>query len=79
MTTSTRQGLRRLFAGYGAVSLVPVGALGGVLATMTSAQADSRGLAQTRGEAALFARTVVAPLLTSRPLTMGRAGFDTAG
>ena len=79
MTTSTRQGLRRPFAGYAAVSLVPVGALGGVLATMTSAQADSRGLAQARGEAALFARTVVAPLLTSRPLTMGRAGFDTAG
>ncbi|MGB8652026.1 MAG: bifunctional diguanylate cyclase/phosphodiesterase [Mycobacteriales bacterium] len=72
------RGARRLFAAYAAVSLVPVVLLGGVLGSMVTSQANSRGLAQAGDEAALVAHTVVAPLLHSRPLTHGLSQDENA-
>ena len=54
---------RRLFAVYAAVSLVPVLALGLVLATLLHRQATSAGLRQGASEALVVARSSIAPLL----------------
>ena len=67
----TEGSVRRLFAVYALVSLVPVLALGAVLLVLLHRQASARGLAEGRTEAVLLARTAVAPLLTGHDLRDG--------
>ena len=78
MTTRARGNARSLFATYAVVSLLPVIALGAVLAVVTGKQANERGLAQAKAQAALLSRTVVAPLLDGRPLGAGLTAQDAA-
>jgi diguanylate cyclase (GGDEF)-like protein len=66
-----RESVRRLFAGYAAVSLAAVLLLGAVLMWITNTQADSRGLAQVRTEASIIARVTVAPRLSGHDLRSG--------
>jgi diguanylate cyclase (GGDEF)-like protein len=68
--------MRRMFASYAAISLVPVAMLGVVLAGSLRAEARQRGLAQGRSEASLIARTAVGPLLSTRPLRLGVTGAE---
>lgn len=63
----------RLFAIYAVVSLVPVLALGAVLAGAFRSEAARRGLAEGRSEAVLVAQTAVEPELDGRPLALGLA------
>jgi diguanylate cyclase len=68
---SARWSTLRQFAIYAAVTFVPVCALGVVLAVTFRSDANRRGLAQGRSEAALIAQTAVEPLLDGRPLSAG--------
>lgn len=61
----------RLFMGYAALSLVPILALGLVLARSYSAAANSRGLVQAQSQAELFATTAIEPLLAGTDLRRG--------
>ena len=61
----------RVFARYAAIALLPVVALGIVLAETIRNEANRRGLAEGRSEAVLVARTAVEPLLGARPLNGG--------
>ena len=61
----------RLFAAHAALSLVPVLVLGAILAATYRNEANRRGLAQGRSEAALVAHTAVEPLLSGTPLANG--------
>ena len=65
----------RVFARYAAIALLPVVALGIVLAESIRNEANRRGLAEGRSEAVLVARTAVEPLLGGQPLS---SGIDTA-
>ena len=56
---------------YAAIILVPVIALGLVLAANYRAEAERRGLAEGRSEAILMAQTAVEPLLNGQPLSHG--------
>ena len=58
----------RPFVVYAVISLVPVLALGFVLAKSFRDQARDRGLAQGRAEGVLVGQTAVAPLLGDRPV-----------
>ena len=71
----------RVFARYAVVALLPVVALGIVLADSIGSEANRRGLAEGRSEAVLVARTAVEPLLEglglARPLRLRcRAGLS---
>jgi diguanylate cyclase len=61
----------RVFARYAVVALLPVVALGVVLANSIRGEANRRGLAEGRSEAVLVARTAVEPLLEGHSLTSG--------
>lgn len=65
---SGRRRATRLFAVYAAASLVPVVALGALLAVSYRADATGRGLAEARGQAALLANDVVRPVVGQAPL-----------
>src|ERR1700730_17260276 len=71
--------LGRLFAGYAAISLVPVLVLGLVLAYSLRGEARSRGLVEGRSEATLLAQTAVQPLLDGRLLSKGVSANERAG
>ena len=73
----------RLFAVYAAASLVPVLALGGVLADGIQQDARDRGLELGRAQAAVVGEMVIAPALQGSDLTLGlstqeRARLQTA-
>jgi hypothetical protein len=57
-----------MFAVFAAVALVPVIALGLVLAGSYRAEADRRGLAEATRESALIASTAVEPMLSGTGL-----------
>jgi diguanylate cyclase len=63
-----RRRASRLFALYAAGSLIPVIALGALLAVSYRASATSSGLAEARSQAALLADDVVSPVLGTAPL-----------
>jgi diguanylate cyclase (GGDEF)-like protein len=71
MRGSSSSPLRRLFATYAVISLIPVLALGVLLAVSVRNEAKQRGLSEGRREAILVARTAVEPLLDGRPLSLG--------
>jgi diguanylate cyclase len=64
-----RRSAVRPFAAYAVISLIPVLALGFVLARTFGGQARTRGLAQGRAEAVLMAQTAIAPLFGDRAPT----------
>jgi diguanylate cyclase (GGDEF)-like protein len=66
--SSRRRRATRLFAVYAAASLVPVVALGALLAASYRADATDRGLAEARSQAALLADEVVEPAVGQVPL-----------
>jgi diguanylate cyclase (GGDEF)-like protein len=66
-----------LFGKYAAISLVPVVALGAVLAVTYRGEARRRGRAEARSEALLVARTAVEPILDGRPLDAGLTDAET--
>ena len=61
----------QLFVRYAAISLVPVVALGAVLAVSYRAQAKRRGRTEARSDALLVAQTAVEPLLEGHMLDEG--------
>src|SRR5580704_7284567 len=61
----------RMFAVYAVISLIPVLALGVLLGGSYRHAANQRGLAEGRSQAALLARTAVAPILSGADLTKG--------
>jgi diguanylate cyclase (GGDEF)-like protein len=63
--------MRRVFAIYAVISLIPVLALGLLLVASVRNEAKRRGLSEGRSEAGLVARTAVEPLLGGRPLSLG--------
>ena len=69
----------RVFARYAIVALLPVVALGIVLADSIRSEANRRGLAEGRSEAILVARTAVEPLLEGHPLSSGIDATERAG
>ena len=68
----------RLFGIYAAVTFVPVVVLGVVLAITFRNDANRRGLAEGRSEAALIAQTAVEPQLDGRPLSAGLSPAENA-
>ena len=73
--SAARRSTARLFGVYAAVTIVPVLILGVVLAVTFRNDANRRGLAEGRSEAALIAQTAVEPRLNGLPL---RAGLTSA-
>jgi diguanylate cyclase (GGDEF)-like protein len=69
----------RLFAVYAIASLLPVLLIGFVLAASFRSEADSRGLAEGRSEAALVAGTAVEPVLSGGPLSKGLSPEEVDG
>ena len=69
----------RLFATYAVASLVPVVALGVVLAADYRGEAHQRALAQGRAAAQLIAQTAISPRLDSRELSEGLTAAEVAG
>jgi diguanylate cyclase (GGDEF)-like protein len=63
--------LGRMFVSYAAIGLVPVLALGLVLAASYRSVARQRGVAEGRSEALVIAQTAVEPILDGRPLSEG--------
>jgi diguanylate cyclase (GGDEF)-like protein len=76
--TGAPRSAARLFAAFALASLVPVLVLGLLLARSIRQDADTRGLAEARSEAALIGRTAVEPLLDRRPLGNGLSSRETA-
>ena len=73
MTTASAapRSATRMFAVFAAVALVPVIALGLVLAGSYRAEADRRGLAEARAASALIASTAIEPQLSGQDLRRG--------
>ena len=69
----------RPFVVYAVISLVPVLALGFVLAKSFRDQARDRGVAQGRAEGVLVGQTAVAPLLGDRPVHRRLSAEEVAG
>jgi diguanylate cyclase (GGDEF)-like protein len=69
--SAARRSTARLFGIYAAVTCGPVLILGVVLAITFRNDANRRGLAEGRSEAALIAQTAVEPELSGRPLSAG--------
>jgi diguanylate cyclase (GGDEF)-like protein len=67
----TERSVRNLFLVYAAASLIPIVGLGAVLARQAVTDADSRGLATARGQAALIADGLIAPALGNAVLAPG--------
>ncbi len=75
---SRRRRGARLFAVYAAASLIPVAALGALLAVSYRADATARGMAEARSQAALLADDIVVPAVGQVPLRGAlRAGTQT--
>jgi diguanylate cyclase (GGDEF)-like protein len=66
-----RRAAVRLFAVYAVVSLIPIVALGFILAANFRSEAQQRGIDQARSEAHLIAQTAVEPLLGNASLSDG--------
>jgi diguanylate cyclase (GGDEF)-like protein len=66
-----RRATARLFAVYAVVSLIPLAALGFILAADFRSEAQQRGIDQARSEAQLIAETAIGPLLDGAPLSAG--------
>ncbi len=67
----TYRSVRRLFAVYAVVSLVPVLVLGAVLLTLIHRQGIQHGITEGKAKSDLIARTSIAPLLTDQDLRSG--------
>jgi diguanylate cyclase (GGDEF)-like protein len=76
--SKARRSTVRLFGIYAAVTFVPVVVLGVVLAITFRNDANRRGLAEGRSEAALIAQTAVEPQLDGRPLSAGLSPAENA-
>jgi diguanylate cyclase (GGDEF)-like protein len=63
---------------YALISLIPVVALGVVLASSYSSEARQRGVAEGRSEALLIAQTAVEPRLSGRPFSDGLTSAEKA-
>jgi diguanylate cyclase (GGDEF)-like protein len=63
--------VRRLFAMYALVSLVPVLLLGAALLALLQRQGEQHGVAEARARAGLLARTSIAPLVGGSDLRHG--------
>jgi diguanylate cyclase (GGDEF)-like protein len=66
----------KLFVSFAAIMLAGVLLLGLALALSYRAEANRRGLAQGRSEAALVAETAVEPRLDGRPLSLGLSPIE---
>jgi diguanylate cyclase len=73
-----RHSTARLFAVYAVVSLIPIVALGLILASHFRQQAQQRGLSQARAEAQLIAETAIGPRLDNAPLSDGLTTVERA-
>ncbi|MCW2524394.1 MAG: diguanylate cyclase, partial [Frankiales bacterium] len=76
MTSPTRRAaargsVRRLFAIYAVISLVPILVLGAVLYTLLEDQGAAQGMAEGRAKAELIASTSIAPQLNGADLRAG--------
>jgi diguanylate cyclase (GGDEF)-like protein len=71
-----RRSTARLFAVYAVVSLIPIVALGFILAADFRSEAQQRGIEEGRSEAQLIAQTAIEPLLESAPLSGGLSAVD---
>jgi diguanylate cyclase (GGDEF)-like protein len=74
-----RRSTARLFAVYAVVSLIPIAALGFILAAHFRSEAQRRGIDQARSEAQLIAQTAIEPLLDDASLTNGLSAADRTG
>ena len=74
-----RHSTARLFAVYAVVSLIPIVALGFILASHFRQEAQQRGIDQARAEAQLIAQTAIQPLLDDAALTGGLSVADRTG
>jgi diguanylate cyclase (GGDEF)-like protein len=68
----------KLFGLYAALILIPVLAIGGLLAASYQSEARRRGLAEGRAEAQLVAHTAVEPLLEGHDLSAGLSSPESA-
>jgi diguanylate cyclase (GGDEF)-like protein len=68
----------RLFAIFSAMTVIPVLALGLLLANGLRAEARNRGISEGQAEASLLARTAIEPLLDGRPLSRGISAAEVA-
>jgi diguanylate cyclase (GGDEF)-like protein len=71
-----RRATARLFAVYAVVSLIPIAALGFILAADFRSEAQQRGTDQARSEAQVIAQTAIEPLLDGTPLSAGLTTAD---
>jgi diguanylate cyclase (GGDEF)-like protein len=71
-----RRATARLFAVYAVVSLIPIAALGFILAADFRSEAQQRGIDQARSEAQLIAQTAIEPLLNGAALSDGLTTAD---
>jgi diguanylate cyclase len=71
-----RRATARLFAVYAVISLIPIAALGFILAADFRSEAQQRGIDQARSEAQVIAQTAVEPLLDGAPLSAGLTTAD---
>lgn len=74
-----RRSAARLFAAYALISLIPIAALGFILAGHFRQEARQRGLSQGRAEAKLVAQAAVGPLLDGASLSHGLSAGEGAG
>ena len=74
-----RRATARLFAVYAVVTLIPIVALGFILAADFRSEAQSRGIDQARSEAQLIAQTAIEPLLDGAALSGGLSAADLTG
>jgi diguanylate cyclase (GGDEF)-like protein len=77
--TAQARSTARLLVVYAAIMLVPVVALGTVLAASYRVEARRRGLAEGASAAALVAQTSVEPVLEGHPLSDGLTASERAG
>jgi diguanylate cyclase (GGDEF)-like protein len=75
---TARRATARLFAVYAIVSVIPILALGLVLASHFRQEAQQRGIDQARAEAQLVAQTAIEPLLHGAPLSDGLSAGERA-
>ncbi len=74
-----RHSTARLFAVYAVVSLIPIVALGFILALHFRQEAQQRGLDQARAEAQIIAQTAVQPLFNDIPVSRGLSPTEVSG
>jgi hypothetical protein len=74
-----RRSTARLFAVYAVVSLIPILALGLILASHFRQEAQQRGVDQARAEAQLIAQTAVQPLFDDILVSRGLSPAEVSG